>query len=190
MDSHKHEELSDELLGREIEAALGVDPSPEFQARIRARVASDRDASLASLSMWRWAGAAIATVVAVMAFWSLRNPVTVPREVEISTPTVASSPTVPGSAGLQNDTRSMPDGSASVALTTRSTQRQAEEARHDVVVSPDEVVALRQLVVAIMAQQVKAVDIPELGVESVPLPAIEEIILEPITLSPMNEALE
>jgi hypothetical protein len=55
----------------------------------------------------------------------------------------------------------------------------------EVVVSNDEAVALRQLVVAIANRQVKAVDIPELGVESVPLPALEEIVLEPIKLSPL-----
>jgi hypothetical protein len=58
------------------------------------------------------------------------------------------------------------------------------------VVSSDEVVALRHLIGAIAARQIKAVDIPELGVESAPLPAIEEIVLEPITLSPMDAALE
>ena len=55
----------------------------------------------------------------------------------------------------------------------------------EVVVSNDEAVALRQLVVAIANRQVKAVDIPELGVESVPLPTLEEIVLEPIKLSPL-----
>ena len=55
----------------------------------------------------------------------------------------------------------------------------------EVVVSDDEAVALRQLVVAIANRQVKAVDIPELGMESVPLPALEEIVLEPIKLSPL-----
>jgi hypothetical protein len=52
-------------------------------------------------------------------------------------------------------------------------------------ISPDEAAALRQLVTAISAQQVKAVDIPTLGAESAPLPPLEEIVLEPIKLSPM-----
>jgi hypothetical protein len=72
----------------------------------------------------------------------------------------------------------------------RSTRQQVELAQYEVVVSRDEVVALQHLVGAIAARQVKAVDIPTLGAESAPLPAIEEIVLEPITLSPMDEALE
>jgi hypothetical protein len=38
---------------------------------------------------------------------------------------------------------------------------------------------------AIAARQVDETDIPELGGESAPLPPIEEIVLEPINLSPM-----
>jgi hypothetical protein len=60
----------------------------------------------------------------------------------------------------------------------------------EVVISPDEGLALRHLVVAIVARQVEAADIPELGGQSAPLPAIEEIVLEPITLSPMDGVLE
>jgi hypothetical protein len=53
------------------------------------------------------------------------------------------------------------------------------------VVSADEAVGLRQLVAAIATSQIKAVDIPTLGVESTPLPPLEEIVLEPIKLSPL-----
>ena len=52
-------------------------------------------------------------------------------------------------------------------------------------VSPGEVAALRQLVVAIAARQVEAGDIPKLEGESVPLAPIGEIVLEPIELSPI-----
>lgn len=52
-------------------------------------------------------------------------------------------------------------------------------------VSPSEAAALRQLVVAIAARQVGAVDIPKLEGESAPLPPLEEIVLEPIELSPI-----
>jgi len=61
----------------------------------------------------------------------------------------------------------------------------AVTARNEVVVSPDDATALRRLVAAVSARQVKASDIPPFGGESAPLPAIEEIVLEPITLSPI-----
>jgi hypothetical protein len=202
MDGRRHEELSDELLEREIEAVLDVEPSPEFLARVRTRVARERvDESWAWRSGLRWAGAALAiAALAVVAVWSLRDPVPPPSEVHISTPTVGPSRTAPDEPDLQNKTRPTLVASADppttedhqdrpAVRTARAAQRQVV-ARQEVVVSGDEVVALRQLVGAIVARQVKAVDIPALGVESAPLPAIEEIVLQPITLSPMDGTLE
>ena len=59
-------------------------------------------------------------------------------------------------------------------------------ARPEVLVSLDEAAALRQLIGAIAARQVEAMDIPQLAAESAPLPMIEEIVLEPIKLSPLD----
>ena len=42
MDGYRHQELTDETLEKDIEAALGVDASPEFLPRIRARIANER----------------------------------------------------------------------------------------------------------------------------------------------------
>ena len=59
MDSHKHEELRDELLEREIEAALDVDPSPEFLARVRTRISDERVQRWPWPGPWAWASAAV-----------------------------------------------------------------------------------------------------------------------------------
>jgi hypothetical protein len=200
MDGSKHEELSDDVLEREIEAVLGVDPSPEFLPRLRARMSDERVHLGRPWSSSRhWMGAvAAAAAVAFVALWSMRDPVPAPREVRISAPAVEPLGTAPESPGLQNQTQPARVASAdspapedrAVARTVRSTRQQVELAQYEVVVSRDEVVALQHLVGAIAARQVKAVDIPTLGAESAPLPAIEEIVLEPITLSPMDEALE
>jgi hypothetical protein len=58
--------------------------------------------------------------------------------------------------------------------------------RPEVLISLDEAVALRQLIVAIAARQVQATDIPQLTAASAPLPTIKEIVLEPIELSPLD----
>ena len=43
MDGHKHEGLiDDDALAQEIEAALRVEPSPEFLPKVRARIADER----------------------------------------------------------------------------------------------------------------------------------------------------
>jgi hypothetical protein len=46
--------LSDAQLDRELEAALGVEPSPEFLARVRTRVAGEPGMVLWRLAMQRW----------------------------------------------------------------------------------------------------------------------------------------
>ena len=41
MDGCEQHELNDTVLEKEIEAAIRVDPSPEFLARVRARIAGE-----------------------------------------------------------------------------------------------------------------------------------------------------
>ena len=193
MDGYRHQELTDETLEKDIEAALGVDPSPEFLPRIRARIANERmqEGWFSSVS-WRWAQvAAVVTAVAVIAVWTLRDPSRAPREahitdtspVESSTPPVE--PALAAPALTASSAESRKPVSVPVVRTVRSTRTPAVVARPEVVISRDEAVALRQLIVAIAARQVQAADIPQLAAESAPLPTIEEIVLEPIELSPL-----
>lgn len=42
MDAHRRDPMSDAALDRELQAILDVDPSPEFAARVRARIAEPR----------------------------------------------------------------------------------------------------------------------------------------------------
>lgn len=46
--------LSDSQLDRELESVLGVEPSPEFLARVRTRVAAEPEAALWRLAIRRW----------------------------------------------------------------------------------------------------------------------------------------
>ena len=60
--------LSDSQLDRELESALGVEPSPEFLARVRTRVATEPEAEPWRLAIRRWsfeplAGVALAGIV-------------------------------------------------------------------------------------------------------------------------------
>ena len=74
MDGHQREPLNDETLEREIEAALAVDPSPEFLAKVRARVAEEERPAGWPLR-WHWvAGTVITAVVALFAVYAWREP--------------------------------------------------------------------------------------------------------------------
>jgi hypothetical protein len=72
MDDHRETvAMSDAALEREIQAALAVDPSPEFLARVRARIATE-----VVSAPWhiRWdfitAGVALASLLAATFFWA------------------------------------------------------------------------------------------------------------------------
>ena len=71
--------LSDAQLDRELESALGVEPSPEFLARVRTRVAAEPRMELWRLAIRRWtfeplAGVAvIGIVLAVVVPRLMRN---------------------------------------------------------------------------------------------------------------------
>lgn len=184
MDGHTHGALSDETLEREIEAVLGVDPSPEFLSKVRARIADERmREGWLSFGSWRWASVLAGVMVVASGLWFMRGPaVTVNIAHNKAVPAVEPSPAgppvvsaAPGQAG---------PGVTRVVRRERSPQRQAA-ASQEVVISPDDAAALRQLVAAITARQVEARDIPELGMESAPLPPLDEIVVEPITISPL-----
>ena len=185
MDGRDQQELSDAALEKEIEAALGVDPSPEFLPKVRARIASE-GVSRGWLwsGPWHWAGAGAAvTLVVIAGLWTLRDPAPHPRDARVvNTPPVEASSRAPEVLEASADT---PKPERAAVVRTARSPRRPVEARPEVVVSPDEAAALRQLVVAIAARQVAAADIPALGAESAPLPPLEEIVLEPIKLSPM-----
>ena len=191
MDGREHEKLSDEALAREIEDALGVDPSPEFLPRIRARIASERvSESWLWPGLWRWASAVVAVAAVVIIGLRVSNgPSSAPREEHIVSAPPGEHPPAPDNVASSIETPA--SGIAPVIRRVHSIRRPAVEAKPEVVVSPDETVALRKLVVAIAARQVGSVDVPALGEEAVPLPPIEEIVpleeivLEPIKLSPM-----
>ena len=44
--------LSDSQLDRELESALGIEPSPEFLARVRTRIAAEPELSLWRQAVW------------------------------------------------------------------------------------------------------------------------------------------
>jgi hypothetical protein len=75
MDGRK-DALNDMALEQEVEALLSVEPSPDFGARVRSRVATE---AASSGWGWRWPIAAVATamalIVVVVALWRSVDPV-------------------------------------------------------------------------------------------------------------------
>ena len=137
---------------------------------------------------WSWAtaGVLIATVAAG-SVWILRSP------VPDAGGHIALAPPPAGSVGPAPRTpvgESAPpivDGSGTIAASEpvtppRSLARKVEGA---VLVSPAEADALEYLASALIARRIEPSAVPDLDSAPVPLSPIEEIVLEPISLSPL-----
>ena len=184
MDDHRSEPLTDEALAREIEAALAVDPSPEFLARIRSKV-EGAPATAVWPSRWEFALAGLAVAI-VVSVWIVNVPTA--RSVD---PIAASSltehfvepPPSGGSAQIS--------GVVSDAPRVRTVRAIAPIVPPfpEVIISPDEVRAFRALIRRIEEGQLRAADLSVVRGEAItslasisiePLAAIEP--LEPLAL--------
>jgi hypothetical protein len=91
MDGHR-DALKDDPLARDIESALRVEPSPQFVARVRARVAREPVGATGVMSWRLWLGGAAVVAGALALVVSLGGP----RDMRVSdsTPSTATSPPV------------------------------------------------------------------------------------------------
>jgi hypothetical protein len=91
MDGHR-DALKDDPLARDIESALRVEPSPQFVARVRARVAREPLGATGVMSWPLWLGGAAVVAGALALVVSLGGP----RDMRVSdsTPSTATSPPV------------------------------------------------------------------------------------------------
>jgi hypothetical protein len=203
MDGHKHEELNDDLLEREIEAALDVDPSPEFLARVRTRVARERmEENWAWLAAGRWAAAALAMVAVVVVGLRIareRAPVTPevppasasrhaepgPRDPGIAAPAdleprIPKPESAPGVIASSNESKPVIQ-----ARDVHAPQPPLAEA--ELLISQDEAAALRQLFTAIANRHFETAALPDLEAALQPPAEIKAIVVEPISLRPLAD---
>jgi hypothetical protein len=72
MDEERSGAMIDDDLDRELQAMLGVDPSPALVARVRTRIADEPQRSTLPYSMFALAGA-VAAAIAIVAFINVRD---------------------------------------------------------------------------------------------------------------------
>ena len=191
MDGHKHEGLSDEMLEREIEAALGVDPSPEFLPRLRARIASERlNQGWVWAGLWRWAGAGVAVAAVVIAgLWVSSRSVPAPREAQSVEAPQDSGTGIrePGLAARAANSDSSPTPAPVRRPVVHKTRvpRDAVVAAPEVVISQEEAAALRALFTAVSNRRLEPSELPDLAAALKPPDPIEDLIVEPIIISPL-----
>lgn len=198
MDGHEHTGLNDDALESEIEAALGVDRSPEFLPRVRARIASQRvgESGWGWFHSWRWAsGAAVVIAAAILGVWMLRNPgPTLGEEGTANTSDLevrSSGPEQPAAVPelpVKSPVGRVPERESRIrgpVVRAPGQARHSEVEQPEVMISPEEAGALRQLFAAISTRRLETALLPDLDAALEPPSPIEDIILEPILVGPL-----
>lgn len=176
--------LTDSTLEHEIEAALSVEPSPEFLARVRTRMASEP-----AQAVWRlrWAVAVTGVVLTPIAILIVlltlprssveRDRVVIPaaRVQKNVEPAVTSPPSAVDVTPLRLVTR----GSR---VPARLTARRTEP---EVLISSGEAAALRKLFADISERRIESSLLPDALTTATALTRIREIAIEPITVNPL-----
>jgi hypothetical protein len=174
--------VSDASLDREIEALLAVEPSPEFVARVRTRVAQESEPGRWRASWVLAAAGAVAAVIVAIIAWpspeatpSNRTPVEPPRIAE-AVPTIAP----PQPAPLPERGRR----TAVRAVATVERDRRGDIDLPEVVLADNEVKTFATLVASVRQSRfdvaVPAAPDPNTPLEIKELPPVEPLEIEPI----------
>jgi len=145
MDADRRDsEMTDAALDRELQSILAVDPSPAFDARVRARIASEPRRSTSWTPAWIFAGAAAAAAIVAIAVLA---PGRVPPDRAPALSPIASRPlTSIGSLafGAPRAARSQPARHTTDEMLAPSIAT-AERLSNEVVVDPREAAAILAL---------------------------------------------
>jgi hypothetical protein len=177
MDPQGHDALTDAALDSEIRRALAVDPSPEFRARVRTRIASEPDPAARRLS-WMLVAPAVVAVAVVAIVAVSRWP---PASTQAPAPLTAR--TFVGEAALVSPPRTSAQAFRPVLAGRPRTAHVKREP--EVLIAADEARALRALIAGV--HEGRIVLTPELSAvpaTSEPL-SVDQIAIDPITITPI-----
>jgi len=176
--------VDDAALDREIESLLGAEPSPEFVARVRARVAEGPEPGQWWMSWVLAAGAVAVVIVAVMA-WPSREPVSFVREPVQTARVEAVEPVVPPVVAAQTPARSQPSTPGRKSgVVAAATERRIDIDLPEVVIADNEVKTFAALVASLRQSRfdapVPAAPDAVTRLEIKELPPVEPLEIEPI----------
>jgi hypothetical protein len=188
MDGHRHiDSVSDPSLDREIESLVAAEPSPQFVARVRARVAEEPEPG-----RWRaWMLAvpgAVTVAIAVLIMWPSREQVPVGQEgpaLHTSQHAAAAvQPVMPLAASPETPRVRIRSTPGRVMAVAAATDRAIDIDLPDVVIAENEVRTFASLVASLRQRRFDAaVPAPpdlDTPIEVKELPPVEPIEIEPI----------
>ncbi len=180
--------MSDEALEREIENALAVDPSPEFLARVRTRIAIESSTPAAWRLPWRVVG--IGTLVTTVGLtlviaWSVREPNPVLPGPVALIPTAESAQTRAPIATTRSPSAAEAPAGRSVELGRVRVRPAALTKEPEILISPGDAAALRVLIMNIHEGRIDATVLNAVQRIATPLEPLGEIVIQPIAIEPL-----
>jgi hypothetical protein len=182
--------LTDASLDREIESLVAAEPSPEFLARVRARVAEEPEPRMFRASwLFAMAGAVTAVVVALIAWPAVES---IPRsDVAVDPPRVAESvqPAAPTTSAPEVPAASRRSTPARAVAAATAGGRSIDIDLPDVVIAENEVKTFAWLMASVRQSRFDAVvpvaPDPDPPLEIKELPALSPVIVEPLEIEPI-----
>ena len=180
--------MTGEVVDRELKALLAVDPSPEFVARVRIRIADEHEPRAWWLS-WKLAGVVAVAAVVVLAVVLTRS-----RQTPAVAPPIAAGPKGPA---LQTQTAARDPEAFRVTPRVVTPRRPGPSGpgvsaadvasrESDVLLDPRETSALRALIRGVRRGDLDLEPVLRASTPSaMELPPITEIAIPPITIAPL-----
>ncbi len=174
MDGQRYREpVNDAALDREIESLLGAEPSPEFLARVRTRVAEEpAPGGWRASWLFAMAGAVVVAIVAAIA-WPSREPVVFSTEPVQTARVEAVEPTVPPVVSQRSPVVAAP-----------APDRRIDIDLPEVVIAENEVRTFASLVVSIRQRHFEAA-VPAAPDVDTPIEIKELAPVEPLEIEPI-----
>jgi hypothetical protein len=166
-------------LDRQIQEALAVDPSPEFQARVRIRLAEEPRRSHVGTG-WLLSGVTGIAAVAVLAVLVSSRDDVRPRPADAVAPPAARSAPAVEPAPAAGPAIPAPPSEPIRRVTGRNTIQ-------TVLVPPSEREAFRRFLQAVTENRVTHVVLPDLQEDALNVP---DITIDPIVIEPIDAAGE
>jgi hypothetical protein len=177
------------MIDDDIKDALNVDPSPEFVARVRARVANEPEPSA---WRWSWTVAATAALAAAIIVAIVLRPAPQPQVAQGLSPAEAAAsdnaaPDVAQAVPLAAPATASPVGRAfGPATPAAEAFARRASSEPEILLDPAETRALRALIAGVRDGRV---DLTPLQAAAVPtameLEPVADIVIAPITLEPI-----
>ena len=177
--------MTDAALDREIARALAVDPSPEFAARVRQRIAGE-PAPASWLGVWIFAAAGALVAAAMVLIVVSRAPRVV---------STATAPAVLSARALSNVGRMQPSAasgfsrmpSSVTAIRTATFPRGDGDREPDILVDPREARAIRAFFEGVRSGRIDLAPLAAVAPRVGEPPAIPDIYIAPIVIDSLSE---